>query len=385
MMRSEATQACGQQPGGGVTPSRILIVNPFGIGDVLFTTPLVRAVRHAFPDSVIDYLCNRRTVHVLDQNPHLNELIIYEKDDVDRFLKQSWWQGLRYIGRLLRRMFRARYDFTIDLSLGERYSFVLKMLGVPRRAGFDFRHRGRFLTDRLPIDGYQSEHVVEYYRGLLRFLGIRLLEESLELHVSEDDRRWSEQCLSAHGLNDAPLFAGIVPAGGVSWGIDAPFRRWSLEGFAKVGDGLVERYGAKIILFGEGADVSVCRQVARLMKHPVVDLSGQTALGQFVALLHAVDLVVCNDGGPLHLAVSQQVKTVSIFGPVDPRVYGPYSQAAAQHRVVYRADLPCRPCYHQFKLPPCPYERACLTMLSPEEVLGACAQLLTPHPAAVHG
>jgi ADP-heptose:LPS heptosyltransferase len=138
---------------------------------------------------------------------------------------------------------------------------------------------------------------------------------------------------------------------------------------------MVERYGAQLLLFGEASDAQICRTVARLMKSPAIDVSGHTTLGQFVSLLARLELVICNDGGPLHLAVSQGVATVSVFGPVDPQVYGPYPPST-HHVVIYHKGLPCRPCYHQFKLPPCPYERACLTTLGSEEVIEACGRLL---------
>ena len=357
-------------------PKRILVVNPFGIGDVLFTTPLVRAVRRAFPESYIGYLCNRRTEPVLRENPHLNTLFIYEKDELINLWKSAWWRGLAYLLNLLKDIRRARFDAVIDLSLGARYSFFLGALGIRRRFGFDYRRRGRFLTDSLRIDGYHDIHVVEYYRHLLRFLGITLHDGSLELCVSAQDRQWAESRLRSDGMDGSRPLVGIVPAGGVSWGTDAPFRRWSLEGFAAVGDALAERYGTQIILFGEPSDRLVCRTVAKLMRHPVIDLSGQTTLGQFASLLGRLRLVLCNDGGPLHIAVSQGVRTVSVFGPVDPMVYGPFPPTIGRHLVVTRHELPCRPCYHRFKLPPCPYERACLTTVRSEEVIEACADLL---------
>ncbi len=356
--------------------SRILIVNPFGIGDVLFSTPLIRAIRSAFPNGFIVYLCNRRTERILQGNPHLNQIIVYEKDEWVAFWKRSWWQAAARFMALLRDVHRLHLDLAIDLSLGERYSFLLACLGVPRRIGFNYRRRGRFLTDAVVIDGYHQEHVVEYYRQLLRFYGIELQEASLELRISNDEKQWAGTWLAQHALDQGRRVVGMVPAGGVSWGIAAPFRRWSFEGFAAVADALIERCGVHVILFGESSDAQACQTVAKLMHHSVIDLSGQTTLGQFVSLLSRLELVICNDGGPLHLAVSQRVKTVSIFGPVDPRVYGPYAPGRAYHRTVYHAGLRCRPCYHQFKLPPCPYERACLTMIEPEVVLQACVELV---------
>ncbi len=359
------------------TPQRILIVNPFGIGDILFTTPVIRALRRAFPKSWIGYLCNRRTERILRNNPHLNELFIYEKDEMIQVWRDSPGRGLHVLAEFLHRIHQARIDLAVDLSLGERYGMILQIIGVPKRIGFNFRNRGRFLTERLSIDGYQDYHVVEYYRKLLRFIGVELLDPSTELHVSDEDKQWAEAQLRQRNLASHRPLVGIVPAGGLSWGGGAFFRRWHCEGFAAVADALVEQYNAAVILFGETPDCSTCATVSRLMHHPAVDLSGQTTLDQFVSLLGRLNLVICNDGGPLHLAVSQGVKTVSIFGPVDPQVYGPFSTRPSSHRVVFREDLPCRPCYHRFKLPPCPYERACLTTISPEEVLQACSPLLS--------
>ncbi|MBI4341309.1 MAG: glycosyltransferase family 9 protein [Candidatus Omnitrophica bacterium] len=358
------------------TPRRILIVNPFGIGDVLFTTPVIRALRQAFPSAYLGYLCNRRTEPVLRCNPHLNAVFVYEKDEIVRLWRAGWRQGLAAIARLMGQVGRARFDWVLDVSLGERYSFLLRCLGIPRLAGFDYRRRGRFLTEAFAIDGYQGDHVVEHYRRLLDFVGVRLQETALELVVSEQDERWTQQWLADHRLSGAATLIGLVPAGGVSWGIGAPFRRWSFEGFAAVADALIEQHGATVLLFGEAADAPICAKVARLMKRPAVDVSGQTTLGQFISLLGHLALVICNDGGPLHLAVGRRVKTVSIFGPVDPVVYGPVDDGRTAHIAVYREELPCRPCYHRFRLPPCPYERACLTMVEPAEVLAACRQLL---------
>jgi ADP-heptose:LPS heptosyltransferase len=366
-------------------PRRILIVNPFGIGDVLFTTPVIRALRLAFPGSHLSYLCNRRTEGILQHNPHLDEIFVYERDELVQSWKASRWAGMAHVTGLLRRLARSRFDLVIDLSLGERYAFILKGLGARRLVGFNYRGRGRFLSASIEIEGYQGEHVIRYYRRLLRFLGIEMVDDRLECHASAADQAWAESWLRENRVDRESLVVGLVPAGGVSWGIDAPFRRWGHEGFAAVADELIDRHGASVILLGEAKDRDICQRVAELMRHEPINASGRTSLGQFISLLARLNLVICNDGGPLHLAVSQGVKTVSIFGPVDPRVYGPYAPGRADHRVVCRGVLPCRPCYHQFKLPPCPYERACLTTIQPDEVLQGCEESLAiGQPAAVH-
>jgi len=360
---------------GTCDPQRILIVNPFGIGDVLFSTPLIRAIRRTFPAASLAYLCNRRTQEILRRNPHLDELFIYEKDELVRLLKSRRIVAILRVLRLLNQIRRRRFDIVIDLSLGERYSFLLAALGVRRRIGFDFRRRGRFLTHRIAIEGYAQRHVVTYYATLLSRIGIRLLDETFELNLLPQDREDVGRWVQALGLRKGQRVIGLVPAGGISWGLQANFRRWSKEGFIAVGRVLSEQYDATVFVFGEPQDDEICQDIACAIGPRAVDLSGRTSMGQFVGLIGCCDLVISNDGGPVHIAASQRIPTVSIFGPVDPEVYGPHPKTG-EHRTVYNAQLPCRPCYHQFKLPPCPYERACLRTIEPEEVLDVCRRLL---------
>lgn len=356
-------------------PSRILIVNPFGIGDVLFSMALIRALRQAFPHAHLAYLCNRRTEQILQRNTHLDELFVYEKDEFIALWRTHRRSGLKAIASLIRQIRARRFEMVLDLSLGERYSFVLAWLGVARRIGFDFRNRGRFLTHRFGIDGYQGEHVVEHYARLLRWIGICADEHRHELAINELERQATKQWLAQLGCDAARPTIGLVPAGGISWGGQAHFRRWSQEGFVQVGQALRRQRQATILVLGESQDHQICAEIAGAIGSGAIDLSGQTTLTQFIALVGCCDLVVANDGGPIHIAASQDTRTVSIFGPVDPHVYGPYPQTS-RHRIVYNEALPCRPCYHQFKLPSCPYERACLTTIDPQDVLEACEAVL---------
>jgi ADP-heptose:LPS heptosyltransferase len=110
------------------------------------------------------------------------------------------------------------------------------------------------------------------------------------------------------------------------------------------------------------------------MKHEPVIACGRTSIGMFLSLASRCALIVTNDGGPLHMSVSLGVKTVSIFGPVDEKVYGPYPPS--ERHITVTADVPCRPCYRNFKYVKCDSNR-CLKEIRPEEVLAAAEKLLS--------
>ncbi|MBI4227461.1 MAG: glycosyltransferase family 9 protein, partial [Candidatus Omnitrophica bacterium] len=135
----------------GLTLSKILIVNPYGIGDVLCTLPLIQALREARPDITVGYLCNRRTESLVRAFPGISAVRVFEKDEFRALWRESTARWLS-AGRALAGALRAdRWDVAFDLSLNWQFSAALAALGIPRRIGFDYRRRGRWLTDRVPL------------------------------------------------------------------------------------------------------------------------------------------------------------------------------------------------------------------------------------------
>ena len=348
---------------------RILIINPFGIGDVLFTTPVVGLLRKKFSDSFIGYICNKRVEEVLVTNPDLDEVFVFEKGEYRNLWKESKLMCIKKFVSFLKEIRRRKFDLAIDFSLGHQYSLFLKMIGVPRRVGFNYKNRGRFLTDKVDIDGFSEKHVAEYYMDLVSFLGIEPEKDGkFQMFPSDDDRRWVERFLADNGIKKDDLIIGIVPVGGTSWGEDAFYKHWPEDKFAEVSDELSKRYNARVIILGDSSEQDKCKNVMSLMENKPLMACGRTTLRQFAALLSKCKLIICNDGGPLHVAVSQGTKTVSIFGPVDEKVYGPYPPSE-DHIVITKA-ISCRPCYKRFRVPRCE-SLDCLTKINPDEVLHA--------------
>lgn len=353
---------------------RILIVNPFGIGDVLFSTPLISNLKVAYPESYIGYICNIRAKDALYNNPQINEIFVFEKDEYRKLWRQTKLGSIKKFIFFLLQIKKEKFDLAIDLSLGHQYSFFLWLVGVKKRIGYNYRNRGRFLTHKIAISGYDNRPIADYYLDLLKFLGIQPKRVNLTMNVSERERYWAEEFYRKNGLKENDLVIGIIPAGGASWGRDFSYRHWPWENYAKLADRLIVELSAKIIIFGHFSEMNICGQVESAILGNIINACGKTSLKQFAALLAKCRLVVCNDGGPLHVAVSQEVATVSIFGPVDEKVYGPYPPGT--NHIIVSKNISCRPCYRRFKLPTCPHARQCIKDISADEVFAMIKESL---------
>ena len=356
---------------------KILIINPFGIGDVIFSTPLIDTIKKRYPDTSIGYVCNMRTYDVIKADPNLDRVFIFEKDEYRRLWQSSRMACLKKIISSLKEIKKERYDISIDLSLGYIYSMFLSLIGVRERLGFNYKNRGIFLTKKIDIDGFSDKHVIEYYLEFLKLLDIEKegLKPAPLVHVGKFESVWADDFLKCNGVSRGSLIVGIIPGCGASWGKDANYRRWDRENFAGVADSLIDRYNARIVLFGDPKEIEICEGVQALMRNRAILSCGKTDVGKFLALLKKCGLVITNDGGPLHIAVGLGIKTVSIFGPVDDRIYGPYPPDKKRHIVISAGNMPCRPCYVKFKYKVCK-EMSCLKKIKTGDVFEAAERLL---------
>src|SRR3989338_8592961 len=181
---------------------KILIINPFGIGDVLFSTPLIRALKKKYPDSSITYICNKRSYDILKNNPHISNIYICEKDDYRRLWAESRLGLVKELSSLINNLRQDSYDMVFDMSLGYIYSLVLLLfVGIPIRVGFNYRARGRFLTHKVTIDGFNKKHVIEYYVGWGGLVGLDISDKEMELAIAREDRTWADVYLSEERIS----------------------------------------------------------------------------------------------------------------------------------------------------------------------------------------
>ena len=133
---------------------KILIINPFGIGDVLFSTPLIRNLKEWNPDVQIYYLCNKRVAPLLREQPFIYKIFVYERDDFERDREKSFSLWLKSMLTFLNGIRGEHIDVSFDLSLNTKFSFFSWYAGIKKRVGLNYKNRGVFLTHKVDIDGF---------------------------------------------------------------------------------------------------------------------------------------------------------------------------------------------------------------------------------------
>lgn len=353
---------------------RILVINTFGIGDVLFSTPMLKVLKANMPHASIDFICNKRCQDILVNNKNINEVIVFEKDEFREAFRKSKVEFIKKICQFIQKIKQKRYELAMDLSLGYRASLLFKLLGIKRRIGFNYRNRGKFLTDKIDMEGFDKKKVPLYHMDLLKALDIDIPKGVFpEVFASEEDDRWARDLMLKLRLEDK-FIIGIAPGGGRSWGSDSRYRRWPVSNFAHVADKLMDKFGIPVLLFGDKDERKLCVAMQRIMHNKSVDMAGKTNVSQFMSLVKRCGLILCNEGGPLHIAVALGIPTASIFGPVDEIIYGPCTADASKHAIITDRRK-CSPCYSKFKHKKCD-TLICLESISEDKVFNTVSGLL---------
>ncbi len=310
-------------------PSSILIIKPCCLGDVLMATPVIAALRQAFPRTRIDFAVGDWSRAMVENNPHLDGLV-----DCGRVGSGSHYSWREYLD-LVRRIRAGRYQACFVLDRSPLISLLPYLGGIPQRVGLDSQGRGFSLTVGVPVASLK--HEAELYLDTVRAVGIEVKDPRLEFYPTEEDRRHIAEMLRA--APRAPLVV-IHPAGGSNPGMTLSAKRWPPQRFAALADRLIEEGVAQVCLVGGPEDGPIAAAIKDGMKQEPCDLTGQLAFGQLGALLERSDLFIGHDTGAMHLAVAVGAPVVAIFGPSDPRTYGPYGE----NSVVLWHDVGCNPC-----------------------------------------
>lgn len=376
-------------------PRRILVIKLADLGDALLTTPLVRALRDAWPDARLDVLT---TPQAAVAYRHAAAVDGIETIDVhgrhDRPTAGAriarWTAAVRQLVALRRR----GYDVVVlchplvTRRGALKHAGVCLAVGAPVRAGLAAagQRRAWFLTHRAADPGYDGAHVIEAMGAIGAAIGAPATAPRLAFAPGADAEAEADRRLAGlDGPARAPGRGGPLAGRRIALhpgaGPYSAARRWPPASFADLARRL-RAAGAALVLVGTAGDDGAA---VRAAGGPIdLDLTGATDVPTLAAVLARCDLVVANDGGVAHLAAAVGTPVTAIFGPSNDRAWGPWPPARpaapSPHRVV-ALDLPCRPCLyvgHRLGQPAGCRTRDCLRWLPVERVWSAVLGQLGP-------
>lgn len=351
------------------TVNRVLLIHPFGIGDALFITPLIRTLKeHGV--SQIDVLLGSRTREIFETNPNIRHIFEWDKSK-----SKDVRQKIKRFGHLLQLFYRIwsqHYQVTFDFSPTGQYAVTsLFFFWIPVRVGFNFKQKGFFLTHKIELPlGFSDKPMVEYYLDLIRLLKLKPENPKTEFFLRQDDHQAAELFLRQLNVHSGQLIAAVAPGGGESWGKDARLKHWPVGNFASLVKKIFEREkitGTILILGSQGERTLGDELIKYFDGNGIFNLCGQTSIRTSASLLKRSLFLIANDSGLVHLAHALDVPVISIFGPVNPQVYGPYPRHEKALAITNEGPA-CRPCYQRFRYQANCSGIECLNDLTAEQV-----------------
>jgi heptosyltransferase I len=367
--------------------SRILLIKPSALGDVVHTIPLLVKLRARYPNARIDWLITPENAEVVRSHPALSNVVLFARRDFSK--RGRRWHATVAFGDLLKQIRRAKYDLIVDMHGQMRSAFFTLISRAPVRIGFDRpikfsrtisaehdlknvpsrgwrgAREGSWVayTHRIPIPTLDV-HAIDRYLWVAPLLGLDHNPPDLRIYLSPETIKNVERLLEQHGVPASKRLIVLVP--GTIW----ETKHWTIEGFAGVARQFL-REGFAVALAGTKRDQDRCRQIAAAAPG-VCDLSGKTTPAELAALIRRAEVAVTNDSGSMHVAASLGKPMVSVFGPTNPVHIGPYERPES----VVRVDLPCSPCNYR-RLSQCPFDHACMKQVTSEMVVARARKILT--------
>ena len=302
----------------GLKPSKILIVKPSSLGDIVHSLPALGAIRRRFKHAEIHWVVAKNFKDLLEGHPMIDRLWVIDKDQWKKLTSAK--STVKEISNLVRGLRRQKYDLAIDLQGLLRSGMIMMASRAPVRVGFVESQEGSVFCYTHTVGGRQQVHAVQSYLKIAAHLGCDTTGVSFPMPISPFPMPFDED------------YAVLVP--GAMW----KTKRWPVEKFAK----LASKLPIKSVVVGGRGDMARGRAIAEGSGGKAVSLCGKTGLKELSHVMKGARLCVTNDSGPMHFAAAHGVPVVALFGPSSPDITAPYGKG---HTVLKKEGLKCAPCH----------------------------------------
>ncbi len=359
---------------------KILIIKFSSLGDIILSTAGLRAIRNKFPDRYpecsvslknlfgmpkqnfssncirhkITFLVGEESRDALLRCPYIDELLVADLKNKDKGLR-----GMLNLARILR---KKKFDLVIDLQ-NNRKSHWLSFLTLSlNRYGYDNGKFGFLLNHRIKDEKPDINPVAHQFR-ILKLLDIELEDFQLELWPLEEDQRYIDEFLNSQWLSANQKIIGVNIGASHRW----KTKNWPLQHIAKLCEELGQR-DTRVVITGTEKDLGAAETLINMVKNiRPINACAKTTVNQLACLIKRCAIYISSDSASLHIAASQNIPFIALFGPTDPRRH----LIPGKEYALIKKDLPCSPCYKS----KCK-NRKCMELIKPEEVLEAIEKLL---------
>ncbi|MFN4112202.1 MAG: glycosyltransferase family 9 protein [Ignavibacteria bacterium] len=319
---------------------KILVFALSGIGDALMFSPTISLIRKYYPDAEIDLLCMFKGVkEIYEHNPKLNRIIYFN------FMKEGFFKSLFFLFKL-----RKKYDITFNVYPSNRkeYNIISFIVGARERYAvqylrMDFINLG-FLNNFRIIENdllHNVEENLNLGRLFLANQNISVEEDdfSLEIYFDDASLEFGNDWLKRNKILSDDFVIGFHA--GCATLKNHIKRRWEPEKFAELGNNLIEKYKAKILLFGGPDEYELNQKINLLLANRAVIVKTNSLL-QTASIMKRCNLFITNDSSLMHIASALKLNVVAIFGPTNTNYVHPYKT----NYQLARLSLDCQPCFY---------------------------------------
>ena len=322
---------------------KILIIHLSRLGDMVQSLPAIKLLKEEHPQSRITYLGIEDFCRILVGVPWIDNLVTLPWQEISTIVGEFNKASVDALDRLWETIaeLNEEYDMAINLTHNWSSSYLSEKVKAKEKIGRIFsknneiivsRRWGKYLFGMAKNQKDNLLNLVDIYIGMV---GVKNMPLGQFLPT---DKEVDQKCASQ--LSDLGFKIGKLSIG-FQLGTGKPNRKWPLEKFAKLGELLSNHLDAQIILFGSERDITLADQFQESATYPFISLIGKSKLTELGSFFRAIDVLVSNDTGPMHIAVAVGTKVVGIF--MGTAYFGITGAYGAGH-VAVQSNYPCAPC-----------------------------------------
>ncbi len=331
-------------------PKSCLIISTTGIGDTIWGTPAIRALKESFPGINLSVLTSINGEEILNKNPFIDKILVFRK-------------GTLNILSLLKELRNNHFDTAIVFHATDRIIWLMAYLtGAGKIVGSKRHSKGMDFVITHPVNIPHNTHAIYARHLLIKESGVESDSKKIELFVTDDERKRIDVFLKKIGINQNSFIIGFQP------GAAKVYKRWPEENFVKLGKMLSEiKNNIRIIITGDSNEKELAEGISDKVNG--ISFAGKLTLREIFAVIERCSLFITNDTGPMHIAVALGIPTIALFSATGEENIEPYRSVSTF--TVISKPKPCKECVSKACVEP-----VCMEQITPEEVFEAVKKQL---------